>query len=251
MQRLQGGFHGGVGHGNEFHVHVFQGGGGIGKIILQRAGKLARHHIHVAVGKIARPIPHADGPVVGKPVLVAGGDEGVHPVAPHVLVEQLLIIEPVFVLDPAHGVIQLGQQVRPRFAHGKIEIGLADLAHGHAGAVAAIGVDGDVHVDCAVVQHLHAFHFGHGEGRQLRLHPMLLGPGRKQLRLHAARVHAHPLAVKGSHVFGRNGAVAAGNKGVIAFRTHGQGGKKHALRPLLGIGNVAEQVDFPRLQHFQ
>ena len=244
---------GGRGVADRFEIQMGVGHavGGIGQIVLHQAGQFARVFVLGAEGQIVVLIAHADGPMLCQPVDLFRSEKGVGADAPDVFFKELLVVIAVFVLNPAHGRVQLVQQIRAVFADREIVIGRACLADRDR-----LGrMDEGIHRDVAVK-------LTHGELFQrlflrvrnlddLRLHAVLFCPFPVLIRLYAALVDADPPAVLRARILRQNLAVVRRDEEIVFLRAHGQRGIEHVFGALLGVRDIAHEIDFALLQHLE
>ena len=185
------------------------------------------------------------------PGLFVGGQEAADGAGLVEFLRQLLVEVAVLLEDAIHGHVQLLLQVRTVFVDAEIGIRRAHLAHGHHVRLAAVGIQRHQHVDLAPGQHLQQLRRLFRQLDDLGMDVVAPGPVDEHLLLDAVLVHAHPLAVEGGKIVGADLGVVGGDEGVVVLRPHGLGGIQYLLRPLLGIGHVAEQVDLPGDQLLQ
>ena len=195
FQRFQRGRCGRICFGFKADVRVDDAVGGAVQIILQGACQLPGLRIRRAKGQIVVLITHTDRSVFLQPARLVGSQERVCACADQMLFNHLMVIVPVFFLDPVHAAFQVSQQIRPCLVHGKIEVGRPDLAHRKRTCVLVIcirgkGVDRDIGVQLPFFQHLQRFFLGAGYLDNLALDIVALFPFTVKLCLDAALVHA-------------------------------------------------------------
>ena len=170
-----------------------------------------------------------------------------------ILAVHLLVVIPVFILDPVHGGVQLFQQVGTIPVHRVVKRSRSYLAnrYGSACVTAFLNECAYVQINIAPAQFLQGIPFPAGQFHKFCFDAVFFCPGKIQIFLDAAFVHSDPFSVKGSVVIKADGLVVVGNKNIILLFSHGQGRIQHVLRPFFRMGDIAEQVDFTLLQHLQ
>ena len=249
LQGLKGGRGGWVGDGLELQLSVFQAVGGVVQVVLQGAGERSRPLIRSTEGQKVVLIPHPDGSVAREPVLLLLTEEETRPGEADVLLGELLVEVPVFVLNPAHGSVQLFPQVRALFVEGKVEVGGANLHLGNRFVDVPIHIQGEVGVQLAPLHHLQGSLLGVGQLYQLCLNAVLFGPIIVEPALDAALGHADALAVQRRGGVLLNLGVLRGGEKVVLLGAHGHIRIEHLLLSFRQIGHIAHQVDLAGHQH--
>ena len=250
FHRLQGGGSGGIDDSLKGRGGILQDPGSKFQIILQGAGQVPVL-IRGAESQIVILETNADRAVSVEPFPLIHGEVKIGAGILQVFGGELLRIMLVLGLDPVQGDIQLGQEIGALFADGKEEIGAPDLPQRDGDIRISIGVKGDEGVYLPIAQLNERFRLGtvqiHNFGRDI----MGFGPVQELSPLDAAPGDADLFPVQGGKIFGGNFFVIRGNIEVIQFLAHGNGGVEHILRPVLGVGNVAHQVDLAFLQQLE
>ena len=111
-QRFQGGCRIRVGNRFKIKMRVGHAVGSILQIILQHAGQLSLFRIECTECQIVVLIADTDRPVGGEPVRFLRREECIGPDPYEILLEHPLVVEPVFILNPAQRSIQIAQKIR-------------------------------------------------------------------------------------------------------------------------------------------
>ena len=189
-----------------------------------------------------------------KPVVLGRREIGAGLAAIKVLAIHLLVIKPVFILDPVHGGIQFLQQIGTGLVHPKEKRRGSYLAKRYSPVCAASlfdGVGSHKKVNIAAAQLLQRILFPARHIHNVRLDAVFLRPGNKLVFYHAAFINACLFPVKGSIVIQGNGFITVRNIDIIFLFPHRQGGIQYVLRPFFFIRNIAQQINFALLQHFE
>ena len=183
-------------------MHVGHAVGGVGKIVLQYACQFPGFTVLCAECKIVVLVSDADGSVSRDPFCFLRGKKRVGSCLPEVPAVHLLVIVPVFVLNPVQRHIQISQKIRAVFADREKEIGESDLAYRNRKLRLREGINGDIGVQPAVIQHLERFVLCPRHFEKLCMDVILPFPFKKEVCLDASLVYADPFPVQG-RIIGR------------------------------------------------
>ncbi len=146
------------------------------EIILQNAGQVAGLFICCTEGQEFIVIADLDRSVGLQPLGLLLGEPDIRPGVSEELLIQLHVIEAVFILYTAHGVIKVGEEIGTVFVNRKEEIRGAYLIQRHSLRGIHEGVDRDIGVKLAVVQHLQRLFLDGRDLDQLSVDVVLLCP---------------------------------------------------------------------------
>ena len=216
---------------------------GESQVVRQHAGQPAAVLAQGAERQVVVPVAHADRPMLRDPVLLTFGQEAVHGARLVVFFRHLLVETPVVLEDPVHRHVQVLLQVRAAFTDAEQNVRGADFAYGDDVGGRCVGVQRHQRVDFPSGQHLQQFWRLARQLRNLRGHVMVLRPIGEKFFLDAVLVNADGLAVQRGKIVRPDPGVVRCDEEVVILRSHRLGGIQNLLRPLRGVGNIAEQVD--------
>ena len=152
-------------------------------------------------------------------------------------------------LDLPHGPVQLGQQVRPGTADAVVKVRVPDVRHRHqTGAGGHVGHDHRVHLAGVQPRHQRG---GAGILHQRAAIFIFRQPVQQQPVLVAVGGDADAPPVEGIHIVGVHPLLPGGGVNVVPLLPLGQRREPDGPGPLLGVAQVAHQVDVAALQHGQ
>ena len=251
LQRLHSSLGSGKGNRLEFQTGVFEAAGGSFQKVLQRAGQFPRFPIFGAESQIIVPVSNPNRSVVSEPGALLRAEIVVDFCGLQVFGIERPIIKRILIQNSGHGVIQLTEKLGACFADREENIGGADLT----GRYGVPGIDHAVkrriQVDAAEFELGDVILLRAGHLHDLRPDAVCLRPIPEVCDLHAALVRADLSAVNGGKVLRRDLFIVGRGEEIVILRTHRLCGEQHVFRALVGIGDIAHQVDSAILKHLQ